>query len=189
MNKGNINMKASKIFALSGLVMMMAAGSAMAASPMTVTGSSVNFTGEVTDGACGISAGSKDQTVKLATAPVSGIVKGSIYKPTEFDITLEGCSVDTYTTASFNFTGNTVEGGILSNMAPQNSASGVGIQLVDMDSKPINVGDTGKGAKLNLAAGTANVARFTAGLYGLTTASVVKSGTVSATASFNIVYE
>lgn len=181
-------MKASKILALSGLVMMMATGYAAAASPMTVTGSTINFTGEVTDGACGISVNSIDQTVKLATAPVAAIVKGAAYKPTEFDITLEGCSVDTYTTASFDFTGNTVEGGILSNMATQNQASAVGIQLADMDSKPINVGDKGKGAKMNLAAGSANTARFTAGLYGLSSG-VVKSGTVSATTNFNIVYE
>lgn len=182
-------MKASKILALSGLVMMMATGYASAAAPKTVTGSTINFTGVVTDGACGISVGSKDQTVKLVTAPVANIVKGAAYKPTAFTITLEGCSVDTYTTASFDFTGrNEDNGAALANDAAQNQATGVGIQLIDMDSKAIKIGATGQGAKMNLAAGGANVARFTAGLYGLATGPVT-SGTVSATASFNIVYE
>lgn len=182
-------MKASKILALSGLVMMMATGYASAAAPKTVTGSTINFTGEFTDGACGIAVNSKNQTITLATAPVASIVKGTAYKPTQFSITLEGCSIDTYTTASFDFSGQSTDGGAaLANTAPQNAANGVGIQLIDIDSKAIKIGVAGQGAKMNLAAGGANTARFTAGLYGLATGPVT-SGTVSATTNFNIVYE
>ncbi|AIU73430.1 fimbrial protein [Hafnia alvei] len=187
-------MNASKISALSGLVMMLATGYAAAAAPtpLTVTGSTITFNGEVTSGACGISVGSKNQEITLATVPVASIVKSATpTKLTAFTITLEGCSTDTYTTASFDFNGQTPNGtetNVLKNTATQNVAGGVGVQLLDSNSKPIVINSTGQGAKMTLAAGSSNTASFSAGIYGLA-AGGVTSGTVLATTNFNIRYE
>lgn len=183
-------MNASKMTVLAGLVTLMAAGSAMAASPLVVTGSTVNFTGEVTDGACAITVNSVDQTVKLAVVPASSIVKGATPKQlTPFYITLEDCAIDTYTTASFDFAGANVDAGVaLDNIATQNKALGVGVQLLDSANKVITIGTTGQGAKMNLAAGTSNTASFKAGIYG-TAVGGVTSGNVVALTNFNIRYE
>lgn len=146
----------------------------------------------MTSGACGISVGSKNQEITLATVPVASIVKSATpTKLTAFTITLEGCSTDTYTTASFDFNGQTPNGtetNVLKNTATQNVAGGVGVQLLDSNSKPIVINSTGQGAKMTLAAGSSNTASFSAGIYGLA-AGGVTSGTVLATTNFNIRYE
>lgn len=187
-------MNASKISALSGLVMMLATGYAAAAAPtpLTVTGSTITFSGEVTSGACGISVDSKDRTIPLATIPVASIVPSATpTKLTPFTITLEGCSTDTYKTASFDFNGQTPNGtetSVLKNTAPQNAAGGVGVQLFDENSHPIVINSTGQGPKMTLAEGIANTQSFSAGIYGLA-AGGATSGRVLATTNFNIRYE
>lgn len=187
-------MKVSKIAVstLSALALMMAAGSVMAAevvTPVTAAGGTINFNGEVTDAACVVNVKSANQNIPLGSVNTKAIVKGATVKDVPFDITLEDCAIDTYTNASFDFGGQTAAGDAtaLANTAGAGSASGVGVQLKDMDSKPITINAaTGSGAKMTLAAGT-NIARFSAGMYGLTTAAT--TGHVVSTTDFSVHYE
>ncbi|MFU2315126.1 fimbrial protein [Rahnella sp. PCH160] len=187
-------MKASKmaVSALSALALMMAAGSAMAegvVTPVTVAGGTINFTGEVTDAACVVNVKSADQNIPLGSVNTKAIVKGATVKDVPFSIVLEECSIDTYTTASFDFGGQSALDNptVLANTAGGGEATGVGVQLKDMDSKVITIrAATGSGAKMTLAAGT-NIASFSAGMYGLTTAAT--TGHVVATTDFKVHYE
>lgn len=184
-------MKASKM-ALSALVMMMAAGSAMAegvVTPVTAAGGTINFTGEVTDAACVVNVKSANQNVPLGSVNTKAIIKGQTVKDVKFDIVLEDCAIDTYTTASFDFGGQSALGDAtaLSNTAGAGAATGVGVQLKDIDSKVISINAaTGIGAKMTLAAGT-NIASFSAGMYGL--ADAATTGHVVATTNFSVHYE
>ena len=187
-------MKASKmaVSALSALALMVAAGSAMAADPVTpvsVTGGTIHFTGEITDAACVVSQKSNDQSINLGNAKPSAIVPGKTVNDSPFTIQLENCTTDTYSTASFNFGGQSADGepNALANTAVSGKAEGVAVQLKDIDSKIIKINaDSGAGAKMKLQPGT-NLASFSAGLYGLSTAAT--TGHVEATTNFSVYYE
>jgi len=186
-------MKASKMMvsALSVLTMM-AAGSAMAAgvvTPVTVAGGTINFTGEVTDAACIVSPSSANQNISLSPLKTSDVHKGQAGASTDVKITLENCTTDTYTTASFNFTGQTDASDVtvLANNPGAGAATGVGVQMKDMDGKVITFGAaTNSGAKMKLIPNT-NVAMFSAALYGIS--DTATSGHVAATTNFNVHYE
>lgn len=185
-------MKASKMIvsALSGLAML-TAGSAMAApvaTPVTVNGGTINFTGDVTDAACTVDPSSDGQDINLGSVKAADVVKGKTNSTTRFDIVLDDCSIDTYTTASFGFNGKADANDVtvLGNTAGPGSAKGVGVQLLDSDGSPISIGgDASANAKMKLAKGT-NIASFAAGIIGTDT---VVSGHVAATTNFTVHYE
>lgn len=186
-------MKASKMMvsALSVLTMM-AAGSAMAApvvTPITVNGGTINFTGEVTDAACIVNPNSTNQMIELSPLKTSEVVKGQAGASRDVKIYLENCTIDTYTTASFAFSGvpDLSDNTVLSNTAGAGGAEGVGVQMKDMDGKVINfTAPDDSGAKMTLIKGT-NVAMFSAALIGA--GDTVKPGHVAATTNFKVHYE
>lgn len=186
-------MKASKMMvsALSVLTMM-AAGSAMAApvaTPITVNGGTINFTGEVTDAACIVNPESANQIIPLSPLKTSEVVKGQAGASSDVKIYLENCTVDTYTTASFAFSGvpELSDPTVLANAPGAGGATGVGVQMKDMDGKVINfTAADDSGAKMTLIKGT-NVAMFTAALIG--TSDTATAGHVSATTNFKVHYE
>lgn len=187
-------MKASKmaVSTLSALALMMAAGSAMAApaaTPVSVAGGTIYFNGEITDAACVVNVNSSEQHISLGSAKPTDIVVGKTINDSGFTIKLENCAVDSYTSASFDFGGQTADGepNALSNTATSGKAEGVAVQMKDMDGKIIAINAApGSGAKMTLAKGT-NIASFSAGLYGLTTAAT--TGHVQATTNFSVHYE
>ncbi|MBL5884417.1 Type-1 fimbrial protein, A chain precursor [compost metagenome] len=186
-------MKASKmaVSTLSALALMMAAGTAMAegvVTPIDVTGGTIHFNGVVTDGACTVDQASSDQNVPLGSMQVKDVVKGQPGKSMPFSIVLQDCSIDTYTNASFSFNGqpDTKDPSALANNYGAGGAQGVGVQMKDMDGKVVTFGNAG--AKMKLIKGT-NVASFSAALYGTDDATNVKSGYVTAMATFNVHYE
>ncbi|SCM53171.1 fimbrial protein [Hafnia alvei] len=186
-------MKASKMLvsALSVLTMM-AAGSAMAApvaTPITVNGGSINFTGEVTDAACIVNPESVNQTYALSPLKTSEVAAGKTGASTEVRIYLEECSTEVYKTASFAFKGvpDLNDPTVLANAPGAGGARGVGVQMKDMDGKVINfTAADDKGAKMQLIEGT-NVAIFSAALVG--TSETATPGHVSATTDFKVHYE
>lgn len=184
-------MKASKmaVSALSALALMVAAGSAMAEGvvvPLTVNGGTIHFVGDVTNGACSVNSKSADQTVKLGSMQAKDVVKGKPGKFSPFDIVLDDCSIDTYSNAAFIFEGqpDLDDSSVLANNYGTGGATGVGIQLKDIDGKVVVLGATG--AKMTLIQGT-NVAKFSAALYGTT--GTATSGSVDSVATFKVHYE
>lgn len=185
-------MKASKMMVSAlALLTMTVAGSAMAAAtPITVSGGTINFTGEINDGACTVSPSSaQGQTIDLGNYKPADITKGQPKTPVKFDIVLENCSTDTYTTASFDFGGqaDTDDASVLANNSGTGGATGVGVQLKDMDGKVIVLNTTsGAGAKMTLVPNT-NTASFSAAMYGTKDTATV--GHVSAATNFKVHYE
>ena len=184
-------MKASKlaVSALSALALMVAAGSAMAEGvvvPIDVNGGTIHFTGNVTNGACSVNEKSDGQTVQLGSMQSKDVVKGQPGKFSAFDIVLDDCSIDTYTNAAFIFSGqpDLTDSSVLANNYGTGGATGVGVQVKDIDGKVVVLGATG--ANMKLIEGT-NVAKFSAALYG--TGDAVSSGYVESVATFKVHYE
>lgn len=194
---GNISMKASKklvVSALSSLIMMMAAGSAMAAgeapTPITEVGGKIHFSGLVTDAACTVDVNSSNQTINLGGVNPDQVAKGKgLQNESPFTIQLDKCSIDTYTTVSFAFNGQADQNDttVLGNNAGAGGATGVGVQLKDMNGKPITITpDPTNAAKMTLVPNT-NIASFSAGLMGV--ADVVSTGPVETETTFMVHYE
>lgn len=190
-------MKASKklaVSALSSLVIMMAAGSAMAAAepptPITEAGGKIHFTAKVTNAACTVDVNSNDQKIDLGGVNPTQVAKGKgLQNERPFTIQLDKCSVDSYSTASFVFNGQPPAGEttMLGNHAGAGGAEGVGVQLKDMDGKVITIsGAVDSGAKMQLVPDT-NIASFSAGLIGF--ADVVKPGPIDTETTFMVHYE
>lgn len=160
-------------------------GSAFAApGPATGTGT-ISFTGEIVAGACGIDAGSLDQTVKLGYVSTNKFVAaGDRSTPQNFDIKLTDCDTTVATKAYFTFSGtsNSVVSGLIATVG---SATNVGVRLQAPSGENIDNGKEQAGA-IVLSSGLA-VARFAA-MYEATAAGVT-AGTADAVANFTVRYE
>lgn len=192
-------MKASKklaVSALSSLVIMMAAGSAMAAgatpAPLTEIGGQIKFTGQVTNAACTVDVNSNNQDIDLGGVNPTQVAKGKgLQNERPFTIQLDKCSVDSYSTVSFVFNGqppSTSEPTVLGNHVGSGGATGVGVQLKDMDGKVITISGAAvdSGAKMQLVPDT-NIASFSAGLIGFE--DTVGVGPVETETTFMVHYE
>ncbi|MEK8069071.1 fimbrial protein, partial [Burkholderia contaminans] len=89
----------------------------------------INFTGEIVAGACGIDSGSVNQTVNLGKVPTNVFKQaGDKSTPTNFDIKLTDCDTSVAQNAYFTFTG-TSSAGQPKLLATIGSATNVGIRL------------------------------------------------------------
>ncbi len=160
------------------------------AAPVTVSGGTVHFKGEVVASGCTLAAGSIDQTITL------GQVKSSHFSAADmlgnakqdFIIDLSDCDTTVASNAALKFTGNvvTTPGGsnVLENESRgTNAATGIGIQLFDTN-----------GSTLDTNVNSANIALmngdnkliFSADY--ISTDIAVTAGDVTSTATFDITY-
>ena len=145
----------------------------------------INFTGEIVAGACGIDSGSVNQTVNLGKVPTNVFKQaGDKSTPTNFDIKLTDCDTSVAQNAYFTFTG-TSSAGQPKLLATIGSATNVGIRLQAASGEYLDNGAEQK-APTVLQNGT-NIARFAA-MYEATAAGVTP-GTAEGVANFTVRYQ
>ncbi|AOI65623.1 fimbrial protein [Burkholderia territorii] len=145
----------------------------------------INFTGEIVAGACGIDSGSVNQTVNLGKVPTHTFKQaGDKSTPTNFDIKLTDCDTSIAQNAYFTFTG-TSSAGQPKLLATIGSATNVGIRLQSASGEYLDNGAEQK-APTVLQNGT-NIARFAA-MYEATAAGVTP-GTADGVANFTVRYQ
>ena len=145
----------------------------------------INFTGEIVAGACGIDSGSVNQTVNLGKVPTNVFKQaGDKSTPTNFDIKLTDCDTSVAQNAYFTFTG-TSSAGQPKLLATIGSATNVGIRLQAASGEYLDNGAEQKAPTL-LQNGT-NTARFAA-MYEATAAGVTP-GTADGVANFTVRYQ
>ncbi len=145
----------------------------------------INFTGEIVAGACGIDSGSVNQTVNLGKVPTNVFKQaGDKSTPTNFDIKLTDCDTSIAQNAYFTFTG-TSSAGQPKLLATIGSATNVGIRLQAASGEYLDNGAEQK-APTVLQNGT-NIARFAA-MYEATAAGVTP-GTADGVANFTVRYQ
>ncbi|MBU9621387.1 fimbrial protein [Burkholderia multivorans] len=158
--------------------------SAFAAGANSGTGT-INFTGEIVAGACGIDSGSDNQTVNLGKVPTNVFKQaGDKSTATNFDIKLTDCDTSVAQNAFFTFTG-TSSAGQPKLFATIGSAQNVGIRLQSASGEYLDNGVEQK-APTVLQNGT-NIARFAA-MYEAVAADV-KPGTADGVANFTVRYQ
>lgn len=174
-------MKFSKIALAMGCGLVLISGLANAAN-----GGKVNFTGEIIEAACSITAPTVEQTVDLGKVATAALKNGGTSTPVPFQIDLELCDVSGLTnktvTATWAGTANTLDTtlwGITGN------ASGAGIALRDAANKEIKPGDTSSATTLVDGSNTIAMSAF---LRGDGSADIVP-GTFTATANFALNYQ
>lgn len=158
---------------------------ALSTSAFAAGSGTINFTGEIVAGACGIDAGSVDQTVRLGNVPTNKFKQaGDKSTPTNFDIKLTDCDTSVANNAFFTFTGssNATQPKLLATVG---SATNVGIRLQASSGEYLDNGAEQK-APVVLQNGT-NVARFAA-MYEATAAGVTP-GTADGVANFTVRYQ
>ncbi len=145
----------------------------------------INFTGEIVAGACGIDSGSVNQTVNLGKVPTNVFKQaGDKSTPTNFDIKLTDCDTSIAQNAYFTFTG-TSSAGQPKLLATIGSATNIGIRLQAASGEYLDNGAEQK-APTVLQNGT-NIARFAA-MYEATAAGVTP-GTADGVANFTVRYQ
>ncbi|WP_179404165.1 fimbrial protein [Burkholderia guangdongensis] len=157
---------------------------ALSTSSLSAGGSTVSFTGEIVAGACGIDAGSLDQTVRL------GVVSANRFKAAgdrsasqTFDVTLTDCDTSVARNAYFTFigTGHPAAPALLGVVG---AARNVGVRLQAASGEYIDNGFEQK-RPIVLQHGS-NVVRFSA-MYEATAATVTP-GRADAVANFRVRY-
>ncbi|MGS0894203.1 fimbrial protein [Burkholderia stagnalis] len=144
----------------------------------------INFTGEIVAGACGIDSNSENQTVHLGKVPTHVFKQvGDKSTPVDFDINLTDCDTSISKTALFTFTG-TSSAGQPKLIATIGSATNVGIRLQAASGEYLDNGVEQKAPTL-LVNGT-NTVRF--GAMYESTAADVTPGTADAVANFTVRY-
>ncbi|AYZ65165.1 fimbrial protein [Burkholderia ubonensis] len=158
---------------------------ALSSSAFAAGTGTINFTGEIVAGACGIDSGSVDQTVRLGFVPTNVFKQaGDKSTPTNFDIKLTDCDTSIAKNAFFTFTGssNATQPKLIATVG---SATNVGIRLQASSGEYLDNGAEQK-APVVLQNGT-NVARFAA-MYEATAAGVTP-GTADGVANFTVRYQ
>lgn len=183
-------MKVSKIaaslVATLGLVV-----SAANADTVTVNGGNVHFKGDLVNAACAVSTSSSNQTVQLGqyrTAAFTAVGDTSAKIP--FTIVLNDCDPAVAATAAVAFSGqvDATNKTLLAVASDDNSdtASGVGIEILDNTSATLSPDGSTFSAATNLVQGT-NTLRFTARYKA--TAATAEPGQANADATFVMKYE
>lgn len=169
--------------AAAGLLTM---GAAQAAT-VTTAGGTINFEGQVVDGACAVSADSMNQTVildqvraaKLATA---GQAAG---QQQHFNLKLEDCDTTAYSNVAVTFDGQSdaTTVGALANTAGAGAATNVALQLYGQDGQPVTLGTAS--STIALLTGE-NVLPFSVDY--VSTAGAATAGNVASVATFTTTY-
>ncbi len=171
--------------------LMLVAGSAVAADPVSVSGGTVHFEGELVNAACAVSSQSADQVVTLGqyrTASFAAV--GDTTAQIPFTIVLNDCDPKVAATAAVAFSGQTdaTDTTLLAVTSANNSATatGVGIEILDSASATLKPNGATFSAAQALVEGT-NTLRFSA-RYKATAVSATP-GQANADATFIMKYE
>ena len=151
----------------------------------TVSGGTVNFTGQVVNAACSVSADSIDQAVTVSQGRTKLTAAGMVANQKEdFSIKLEDCDTTVSQNAAVIFNGqqDSSLAGSLANTAGAGSATNVALQLYGPDGQVLNIGDTS--GTITLIDGENTVPLSVD--YVATGAAT--AGNVAATATFSMVY-
>lgn len=164
---------------------LLTVGTAHAA--VTTAGGTINFEGQVVDGACAVSADSLNQTVtldqvraaKLATA---GQAAG---QQQTFNIKLEDCDTTAFTNVAVTFNGQSdaTTVGALTNTAGAGAATNVALQLYGNDGQPLPLNTASTNATLNTGE---NILPFSVDY--VATAGAATAGNVTSVATFTTTY-
>ena len=171
--------------------LMLVAGAAVAADPVSVSGGTVHFEGELVNAACAVSTQSSDQVVTLGqyrTASFAAV--GDTTAQIPFSIVLNDCDPKVAATAAVAFSGQSdiTNNNLLAVTSADNgtTASGVGIEILDNTSTALKPDGATFSTAQALVEGT-NTLRFSA-RYKATAASATP-GQANADATFIMKYE
>ena len=171
--------------------LMLVAGAAVAADPVSVSGGTVHFEGELVNAACAVSTQSSDQIVTLGqyrTASFTAV--GDTTAQIPFTIVLNDCDPKVAATAAVAFSGQTdiTNNNLLAVSSSDNSttAGGVGIEILDNTSTALKPDGATFSTAQALVEGT-NTLRFSARYKA--TATSATPGQANADATFIMKYE
>lgn len=173
--------------------LMLVAGAAVAADPVSVSGGTVHFEGELVNAACAVSTQSSDQVVTLGqyrTASFTAV--GDTTAQIPFSIVLNDCDpkVAATATAAVAFSGQSdiTNNNLLAVTSADNgtTASGVGIEILDNTSTALKPDGATFSTAQALVEGT-NTLRFSARYKA--TATSATPGQANADATFIMKYE
>lgn len=171
--------------------LMLVAGAAVAADPVSVSGGTVHFEGELVNAACAVSTQSSDQVVTLGqyrTASFAAV--GDTTAQIPFTIVLNDCDPKVAATAAVAFSGQTdiTNNNLLAVSSSDNSttAGGVGIEILDNTSTALKPDGATFSTAQALVEGT-NTLRFSARYKA--TATSATPGQANADATFIMKYE
>lgn len=171
--------------------LMLVAGAAVAADPVSVSGGTVHFEGELVNAACAVSTQSSDQVVTLGqyrTASFAAV--GDTTAQIPFSIVLNDCDPAVAATAAVAFSGqaDATNSALLAVSSGNNTttAGGVGIEILDNASTALKPDGATFSTAQALVEGT-NTLRFSA-RYKATAASATP-GQANADATFIMKYE
>ncbi|WP_107312115.1 fimbrial protein [Burkholderia metallica] len=157
---------------------------ALSSSAFAAGTGTINFTGEIVAGACGIDAGSVNQTVQLGKVPTNVFKQaGDKSGLVPFEIKLTDCDTSVSKQAKFTFTGtsNAAQPKLIATIG---SATNVGIRLQSSSGEDLDNG-VEQAAPTVLSNGD-NVVKF--GARYEATAAGVTPGTADAVANFTVRY-
>lgn len=171
--------------------LMLVAGAAVAADPVSVSGGTVHFEGELVNAACAVSTQSSDQVVTLGqyrTASFTAV--GDTTAQIPFSIVLNDCDPKVAATAAVAFSGQSdiTNNNLLAVTSADNgtTASGVGIEITDNTSTALKPDGATFSTAQALVEGT-NTLRFSARYKA--TATSATPGQANADATFIMKYE
>lgn len=171
--------------------LMLVTGAAVAADPVSVSGGTVHFEGELVNAACAVSTQSSDQVVTLGqyrTASFTAV--GDTTAQIPFSIVLNDCDPKVAATAAVAFSGQSdiTNNNLLAVTSADNgtTASGVGIEILDNTSTALKPDGATFSTAQALVEGT-NTLRFSARYKA--TATSATPGQANADATFIMKYE
>lgn len=171
--------------------LMLVAGTAVAADPVSVSGGTVHFEGELVNAACAVSTQSSDQVVTLGqyrTASFAAV--GDTTAQIPFSIVLNDCDPAVAATAAVAFSGqaDATNSALLAVSSGNNTttAGGVGIEILDNASTALKPDGATFSTAQALVEGT-NTLRFSARYKA--TATSATPGQANADATFIMKYE
>jgi len=171
--------------------LMLVAGAAVAADPVSVSGGTVHFEGELVNAACAVSTQSSDQVVTLGqyrTASFAAV--GDTTAQIPFSIVLNDCDPKVAATAAVAFSGqaDATNSALLAVSSGNNTttAGGVGIEILDNTSTALKPDGATFSTAQALVEGT-NTLRFSARYKA--TATSATPGQANADATFIMKYE
>lgn len=147
----------------------------------------VNFTGAISDQTCVVDASSANLTVDLGTITSSSFsAAGDTASASRFDISLSGCP-GTFTKVAARFDGasNATNPDLLALTNTGTEASGVAIQLSNIDGSVLSIGQESTQFPIDATASTSTlkfIARYQA------TSSTITPGDAGSVAQFTITY-
>ncbi|MCI1898411.1 MAG: type 1 fimbrial major subunit FimA [Enterobacter sp.] len=176
---------------IASLVLVASAAHAEDPTPVSVNGGTVHFKGELVNAACSVNTASSEQTVTLGQYRTAKFTKvGDTTSNIPFTIVLNDCDPAVAKTAAVAFTGqiDATDKTLLAVTSGDNdnTAQGVGIEILDSTSTTLTPDGASFSAAKNLIEGS-NTLNFTARYKA--TAATTTPGQANADATFVMKYE